>query len=251
MIATRKIASELSPKNDESKTGAASPAALNRDVDLIARAQQGDPDAFATLFHAHKARIYSLCLRMTNNATEAEDLTQDAFMTVFRKLPTFRGDSALSTWLYRIAVNTVLMHFRKKTPNQVSLDEPFTNLEEAKPVRREFGTRDGRLETAVTRLALTRAISELPAGYRTIFLLHQVEGYEHHEIAEFLGCSVGNTKSQLHKAKLKIREFLKSEIEPKEETTPVQVVLGKVEERTEKPAREPRPMISFTPSFAA
>jgi RNA polymerase sigma-70 factor (ECF subfamily) len=255
MIATEKVATqnnvtETSANKKEAKPGVASPAALNRDTDLIARAQQGDPDAFATLFHAHKARIYSLCLRMTNNASEAEDLTQDAFMTVFRKLPTFRGDSALSTWLYRIAVNTVLMHFRKKTPNQVSLDEPFTNLDEAKPVRREFGTRDGRLESSVARLALTRAISELPAGYRTIFLLHQVEGYEHHEIAEFLGCSVGNTKSQLHKAKLKIREFLKSERQSEAEKVPPAVTIPAVLKVEEKTPRSSRP-IALTPSFAA
>jgi RNA polymerase sigma-70 factor (ECF subfamily) len=177
------------------------------DSNVITRAQQGDPDAFASLFDAHKTRIYSLCLRMTNNTAEAEDLTQEAFMQVFRKLPTFRGDSALSTWLYRIAVNTVLMHFRKKTPRQVSLDEPYEH--DGKLLRREYGTRDGRLACSVERMALTQAIEELPEGYRTIFLLHEVDGYEHREIAELLDCSVGNSKSQLHKAKLRIREFLK------------------------------------------
>jgi RNA polymerase sigma-70 factor, ECF subfamily len=178
------------------------------DAELIRRAQQGDSEAFATLFHTHKMRIYSLCLRMTNNAAEAEDLAQDAFLQVFRKLSSFRGDSALSTWLYRIAVNTVLMHFRRKTPCRISLDEPIRNHDDAKSARREYGTRDGRLDSAVTRVALTRAISELPEGYRAIFLLHEVEGYQHREIARLLGCSVGNSKSQLHKAKLKIREFL-------------------------------------------
>lgn len=176
------------------------------DLDLISRAQRGDTDAFASLFHAHKARIYSVCLRMTNNTAEAEDLTQDAFLQVFRKLATFRGDSALSTWLYRIAVNTVLMHFRKKALKQVSLDEPYN--QDARLVRREYGSRDGRLVGSVDRIALTRAIKELPVGYRTIFLLHEVEGYEHQEIAELLDCSVGNSKSQLHKAKLRIRELL-------------------------------------------
>jgi RNA polymerase sigma-70 factor, ECF subfamily len=178
------------------------------DSDLVKRAQQGDPSAFVTLFHTHKTRVYSLCLRMTNNVAEAEDLAQDAFLQVFRKLATFRGDSALSTWLYRIAMNTVLMHFRKKSLCQVSLDAPHRNHEDARPTRREFGTRDGRLENSVSRIALTRAISELPLGYRTIFLMHEVEGYEHREIAELLGCSVGNSKSQLHKAKLRIREAL-------------------------------------------
>jgi RNA polymerase sigma-70 factor (ECF subfamily) len=176
------------------------------DFDVIKRAQQGDADAFAALFHTHKTRIYSLCLRMTNNTAEAEDLTQDAFLQVFRKLPTFRGDSALSTWLYRIAVNTVLMHFRKKTLRQLPLDQPYEH--EGKLVRREYGSRDRRLAGSVDRISLTQAIKELPDGYRTIFLLHEVDGYEHREIAELLDCSVGNSKSQLHKAKLRIRQFL-------------------------------------------
>lgn len=180
----------------------------NNNLDLVKRAQQGDADAFATLFHTHKSRIYSLCLRMTNNAAEAEDLAQDAFLQVFRKLATFRGDSALSTWLHRIAVNTVLMHFRRKTPCRISLDEPFLNSDNSKTTRREYGTRDGRLETSVSRLALARAISELPEGYRAIFILHEVNGYQHREIAKMLGCSVGTSKSQLHKAKLRIREIL-------------------------------------------
>lgn len=181
-------------------------ARLETDLDLVKRAQEGDSDAFASLFYSHKARIYSVCLRMTNNTAEAEDLTQDAFLQVFRKLATFRGDSALSTWLYRIAVNTVLMHFRKKALKQVSLDEPYS--QDAKLVRREYGSKDDRLSGSVDRIALTRAIKELPDGYRTIFLLHEVEGYEHQEIAELLDCSVGNSKSQLHKAKLRIRELL-------------------------------------------
>ena len=178
------------------------------DADVIRRAQNGDGDAFATLFHAHKARIFSLCLRMTNNSTEAEDLTQDAFLQVFRKITTFRGDSALSTWLHRVAINTVLMHFRKKALSQVSLDEPLRTSEGAQ-IRREYGTRDSNLAGCVDRLALADAIKELPHGYRTIFLLHEVEGYEHQEIADMLGCSVGNSKSQLHKAKARIREMLR------------------------------------------
>jgi RNA polymerase sigma-70 factor, ECF subfamily len=177
------------------------------DYDVIRRAQQGDADAFASLFHTHKTRIYSLCLRMTNNTADAEDLTQEAFLQVFRKLPTFRGDSALSTWLYRLAVNTVLMHLRKKTPRQVSLDESYDH--DGKLLGSEYGSRDGRLACSVERIALIRAIKELPDGYRTIFLLHEVAGYEHPEIAELLDCSVGNSKSQLHKAKLRIREFLR------------------------------------------
>src|ERR1700721_4770919 len=107
-------------KSDTAVTATVPPSS-----ELVKRAQEGHSEAFAALFHAHKARIYSVCLRMTNNATEAEDLAQDAFLQVFRKIATFRGDSAFSTWLHRIAVNTVLMHFRKKSLTQVSLDEPY------------------------------------------------------------------------------------------------------------------------------
>jgi RNA polymerase sigma-70 factor (ECF subfamily) len=178
------------------------------DAELVARAQGGDADAFATLFHTHKPRVYSLCLRMTNNTAEAEDVTQEAFLQVFRKLSTFRGDSALSTWLHRIAVNTVLMRFRKKSFSELSLDETSSKNAEAKPMRREYGARDCRLAGSIDRIALIQAIRELPEGYRTVFLLHEVEGYEHREIAAFLGCSTGNSKSQLHKAKMRIRELL-------------------------------------------
>ena len=178
------------------------------DSELVERARRGDADAFAALFHAHKTRVYSLCLRMTNNTAEAEDLTQDAFLQVFRKLSTFRGDSALSTWLYRVAVNTVLMRFRKRSISQFSLDDPRGKNPDAKPIPREYGTRDCRLAGCIDRIALTQALQELPDGYRTVFLLHEVEGYEHSEIAGFLGCSTGNSKSQLHKAKMRIRELL-------------------------------------------
>jgi len=187
--------------------------AARLDSDLIKRAQDGDADAFAEIFNAHKARIYSLCLRMTNNTAEAEDLTQDAFLQVFRKISTFRGASALSTWLYRIAVNMVLMHFRKKSLAQCSLDEPCNRNGDAKGPRREYGTRDTRLAGCLDRITLIRAIGELPEGYRTVFLLHEVEGYEHQEIAELLGCSLGNSKSQLHKAKRRIRELLEPQAE--------------------------------------
>jgi RNA polymerase sigma-70 factor (ECF subfamily) len=175
-------------------------------LELVKRAQEGDSEAFAALFHAHKARIYSICLRMTNNTALAEDLTQNAFMQVFRRLSTFRANSTLSTWLYRIAVNTVLMHYRKKDLGQVSLDEPSHH--DSKLVRREYGVRDGRLVGSVDRIMLARAIKDLPTGYKKIFLLHEVEGYEHQEIAKMLACSVGNSKSQLSKAKLRIREIL-------------------------------------------
>ncbi len=178
------------------------------DADLIERAQQGDAGAFAALFHAHKTRVYSLCLRMTNNFAEAEDLLQEAFLQVFRNLSTFRGESAFSTWLYRITVNTTLMHFRHKAPVRVSLDEAISTHDGNPPAQLQYGNRDGDLENCVTRVALARAISKLPEGSRAIFVLHEVEGYHHREIAELLGCSVGTSKSQLHKAKLRIRQLL-------------------------------------------
>jgi RNA polymerase sigma-70 factor (ECF subfamily) len=175
--------------------------------DLIKRSQEGDSDAFAAVFHAHKARIYSLCLRMTSNVAEAEDLTQSAFMQVFRKIATFRGDAAFATWLHRITVNTVLQHFRKKGLCQISLDEPYSNRD-GEMVRREIETVDSSVADCVDRIALARAMKDLPHGYRKIFLLHEVQGYEHHEIAEMLGCSIGNSKSQLHRARQRIRKLL-------------------------------------------
>jgi RNA polymerase sigma-70 factor (ECF subfamily) len=179
---------------------------LPLDAGTVKRAQEGDADAFADIFNANRERVYAICLRMTSNAAEAEDLMQDSFMQAFRRLSTFRGDSALSTWLHRVAVNTVLMHFRKKAPHVISLDE--TSEREGKTLRRECGSRDGRLSGTVERIALTRALKELPVGYRNIYLLHDVHGYQHSEIADRLGCSVGNSKSQLHKAKSKLRQAL-------------------------------------------
>lgn len=189
-------------------TEANSSAQRSADADLVRRAQQGDLDAFATLFNANKTKIYSLCLRMTSNTAEAEDLTQEAFLLAFRKLGTFRGDSALSTWLYRVAVNTVLMHFRKRSMRvrEASLDE--LNTRDTSSPNNEQGEVDGRLVSTVDRIALTRAIELLPLGYRTVFLLHEVKGYEHQEIARILRCSIGNSKSQLHKAKARMRELL-------------------------------------------
>jgi RNA polymerase sigma-70 factor (ECF subfamily) len=174
---------------------------------LIARAQRGEEEAFAALYGLHKRRVYSLCLRMTGDTAEAEDLTQEAFLQLFRKIATFRGESAFSTWLHRLVVNVVLMHLRKKDIPRVSLDEMDNSQEE--PVKREYGDDDRRLLGSVDRVSLHNAIEELPPGYRAIFVLHDVEGYEHNEIAQIMNCSVGNSKSQLHKARLKLREVLR------------------------------------------
>jgi len=177
------------------------------ETQLVARAQQGDEQAFAALYEMHKRRVYSLCLRMTGNTAEAEDLVQEAFLQLFRKVSTFRGESAFSTWLHRLAVNVVLMHLRKKGLQQVSLDEVDSSQDE--PVKRDYGANDRRLTGSVDRISLARAIDELPPGYRTVFVLHDIEGYEHNEIAEIMDCSVGNSKSQLHKARMKLRDWLR------------------------------------------
>ena len=173
---------------------------------LVQRALEGEADAFAKLFEAHRGRVYAVCLRMTNNPADADDLTQEAFIQAFRKLATFRGDSALSTWLHRVAVNTALMHFRRQALPKASLDVP----PDQESPRREFGRQDDRLHHSLDRIALTRALEALPSGYRTIFELHEIGGYGHREIAKLLSCSVGNSKSQLHKAKQRIRECLVS-----------------------------------------
>ncbi|HTS37663.1 MAG TPA: sigma-70 family RNA polymerase sigma factor [Candidatus Solibacter sp.] len=176
-------------------------------LSLVRRAQGGDEQAFATLFQQHKSRVYSVCLLMTKDVAEAEDLTQEAFLQVFRTVGSFRGDAAFSTWLYRVAVNTVLMKLRRrKAPPTLSLDEPVSA--ESPSLHRDLGKNDPELIGVVDRIALRRAIEELPEGCRTIFALHEVEGYQHHEIAELLDCSIGNSKSQLHKAKLKLRDLL-------------------------------------------
>jgi len=184
------------------------PPSNNSDPNTLARAQAGDHLAFAQLYSIHKRRIYSLCLRMVGNAAEAEDLTQEAFLQLHRKIATFRGDSAFSTWLHRLAINVVLMHLRKKGLPLMSLDEAMEPSHDDGPGR-SFGAPDLSLSGSIDRLALERAVAELPAGYRLIFVLHDVEGYEHNEIAGMLDCSIGNSKSQLHKARMKLRDLLK------------------------------------------
>ena len=185
------------------------PPVPGSDADILARAQAGDHYAFAQLYSLHKRRIYSLCLRMVGNVAEAEDLTQEAFLQLHRKIATFRGDSAFSTWLHRLAINVVLMHLRKKGLSVISLDEAMEPTHEEGPGR-SFGAPDLSLTGSIDRLALERAISDLPAGYRLIFVLHDIEGYEHNEIASMLECSIGNSKSQLHKARLRLRDALRA-----------------------------------------
>ena len=175
--------------------------------DLIARAQRGEEAAFEQIFHLHKQHVYSVCLRMTGNTAEAEELTQEAFLQVFRKIQTFRGESAFSTWLHRLSVNIVLMRLRKKRVNQTPWDDAIKG-EEGDEMPVEFGAPDQVLAGSLDRIRLERAITLLPPGYKQIFLLHDVEGYEHNEIATLLGVSIGNSKSQLHKARARLRKLL-------------------------------------------
>jgi RNA polymerase sigma-70 factor (ECF subfamily) len=168
--------------------------------DLVRRAQQRDPHAFALLYRAHVGRIHALCLRMTADARLAEELTQQAFIGAWQKLPLFRGESAFGSWLHRLAVNTVLMAFRARarlTARVIFTDDPAA-LESAPPA-----------PPSGVRLDLEQAIAALPPQARTIFVLHDVEGWQHHEIARQLGLATGTTKAHLHRARTLLKEALR------------------------------------------
>ena len=182
------------------------------EAEAIRRAQAGDSTAFEFLYQLHSRRVYALCLRMVGNPADAEDLMQEAFLQLFRKIGTFRGESAFSTWLHRMTVNVVLMRLRKKSLPTDSLEETLEPDAETSGPKRDVGAPDLRLSGAVDRVNLERSIEKLPPGYRTVFVLHDVQGYEHNEIAGIMGCSVGNSKSQLHKARTRLRELLQEEI---------------------------------------
>ncbi|MEQ1921998.1 MAG: RNA polymerase sigma factor [Pyrinomonadaceae bacterium] len=176
------------------------------DIDLCRLAANGNIAAFEVLYERYHRRTYSLCLRMTSSQTEAEDLTQEVFIQLFRKVGSFRGDSAFSTWLHRLTVNQVLMHFRRR-----SVKNERTTEEGEMPEQMVAGSANPNKMQVVDRIALKNAIAELPNGYRNVFLLHDVEGFEHEEVARMMGISVGTSKSQLHKARLKLRGLLKKQ----------------------------------------
>ncbi len=173
------------------------------DIDLCRMASAGNLAAFELIYQRYHRRTYSLCLRMTNSQTEAEDLTQEAFIQLFRKIGSFRGDSAFSTWLHRLTVNQVLMHFRRR-----SVKNERTSEDGEMPEQMVRGTSNPNKMQVVDRIALKNAIAQLPNGYRNVFVLHDVEGFEHEEVARIMGISVGTSKSQLHKARLKLRGLL-------------------------------------------
>ena len=176
------------------------------DNDLARKASEGDAAAFEELYHRHFRRVYSLCLRMLSNPTEAEDMTQEVFTHLYNKIGSFRGESAFTTWLHRLTVNQVLMHFRRRSARPEEITE-----EGETPVQIVRGTENPRRMPIIDRIALEKAIAQLPPGYRTVFVLHDVEGHEHEEIARIMGVSEGTSKSQLHKARLKLRELIREQ----------------------------------------
>lgn len=180
------------------------------DYELTQAAAAGDMVAFEEVYNRHHRRVYAICLRMLQNAAEAEDLTQDVFIQLYRKIGSFRGDSAFTTWLHRLTVNQVLMHFRKRN---VKFEK--TTEEGETPVQVVGGTENPRKMPIVDKIALENAIEQLPEGYKNVFVLHDIEGYEHEEVARILGCSVGTSKSQLHKARLKLRKLLQKKANPR------------------------------------
>ena len=176
------------------------------DVQLAAA---GDMEAFDKIYRRYHARVYGLCLRMTRNVSQAEDLTQDVFIQLFRKINTFRGEASFATWLHRLTVNQVLMHFRKP-----AVKAEQTTGDGTIPLQIASGTDNPGKMSVIDRISLAEAIRQLPKGYRTVFILHDVEGYEHEQIGQMLGCAIGTSKSQLHKARMKLRSLLRKRITP-------------------------------------
>jgi len=176
-------------------------------AELVARAQAGDHEAFSEIYERHQKRVFSVCMRIVRDFSLAEDLTQETFLQVHRKLASFRGDSDFTPGLHRLAVNTVLMHLRKRVLSVVSLDDLMSDVPEER-VARDFGTRDLAQAGVIDRLTIDRALATLAPGYRMIYQLHDVEGFNHFEIAEMQDCTCGNSKSQLHKARRALRGTL-------------------------------------------
>ncbi len=202
--------SEVAALNDKAaKTETVDVTTLS-DYDLTQASSKGDMVAFEEVYNRHHRRVYAICLRMLKNTNEAEDLTQDVFIQLHRKIGSFRGDSAFTTWLHRLTVNQVLMHFRKRT---VKFEK--TTEEGDTPVQIVRGSEKPNKMPVVDKIAIQNAIKQLPNGYRNVFILHDMEGFEHEEVARILGCSVGTSKSQLHKARLKLRKLLKRKAPPR------------------------------------
>jgi RNA polymerase sigma-70 factor (ECF subfamily) len=177
---------------------------------LVQRAAAGDMNAFEELYRAHNHRVYNLCLRMTHNTSDAEDLTQDVFVQLFRKLETFRGESSFSTWLHRLTVNEVLMHFRRRAarPQEVT-DEGGLPNESRLPNGSRLPAQNLLRTSVLDRISLNEALRNLSPGYRTVLIMHDLQGYDHAQIGQLLGVAIGTSKSQSHKARLKLRRLLR------------------------------------------
>jgi RNA polymerase sigma-70 factor, ECF subfamily len=175
------------------------------DAELVARCRNGDLDAFEQLYRQHAPRLYSLASRMAGTSADAEDLLQEIFLLAHRKLDSFKGDSALSTWLYRLAMNVCLDFVRSRQARTGRLTDSLDDERPGAPPAPQTQPLNG-----VARIDLERAVARLPDGCRAAFLLHDVEGFEHREVASILGVSTGTSKSQVHKARLKIRTYLAS-----------------------------------------
>jgi RNA polymerase sigma-70 factor, ECF subfamily len=178
------------------------------ELKAIQLAHNGNHAGFEYLYRRHSRRVHGLFLRMLRNVTEAEDLTQEVFLLVFRKFHTFRGESAFSTWLHRLAVNLALMHLRRKRPPSVAFEANAETDDDTISPSIECGAPDLSLEGSVDRITLQRCITRLPAGCRLVFVLYDIQGYQHSEIAEIIGRTVGDSKSQLHKARKRLRLML-------------------------------------------
>ena len=176
--------------------------------ETVRQAQLGDAGAFESLYRRYNRRVYALCLRMTKNQADAEDLTQEAFLQVFRKIQTFRGESVFFTWFHRLTVNVVLMSLRKRKGMEVSWQYQHDHEGESGTRVQDAGAADPALSGLFDRENLNRALSQMPKGYKRVLVLHDVFGYEHNEIAVALECSTGNSKSQLHKARERMRSLL-------------------------------------------
>src|SRR6185503_4499152 len=189
--------------HSEGRLMATNAISVKSDAGLNAALAGDRMSGFEDLYKRFYRRVYSVCLRMTGNVAEAEDLTQEVFIQLHRKLGSFRGEAAFTTWLHRLTVNQVLMHFRKR-----SVKSELTTDDGEMPDSVDPDTINPEAMPIVDRIGLENAIGQLPTGYRTVFVLHDVEGYEHEEIARILGCSAGTSKSQLHKARMKLRRLL-------------------------------------------
>ena len=176
--------------------------ATQSDYELTQAIAGGATSGIGDLYERHKSLVYSLCLRMTGNVGEAEDLTQEIFIQLLRKVGSFRGESLFSSWLYRFTTNHVLMHFRRVTRRRERFPYLADEFIPAHSLGVSFG---GQFQD---RIALNAALAQLPSGSRSVFLKFDVEGYNHEEIAKIFGCSVGNSKSQLHKARRRLRRLL-------------------------------------------